>query len=353
MQLPERIQLPFDLGSFQNIIDVRSPGEYDEDHIPGAINLPVLDDAQRKAIGILHASDAFEARRTGATLITENIHRHLTTALATQPKDFSPLIYCWRGNLRSNAMATIFRNIGWRARVLEGGYKAWRKWLMEDLKTSLEKKHPQFIVLEGLTGCGKTRLLHALKEQGAQILDLEGHANHKGSVLGGMKSCSQPSQKAFETLLWEHFRNYDLTRPIFTEAESNRIGKIHLPGALWKRLRDAQVVQISLPLAERAQFLLDDYPHFIEQPQRLKTLLDHLRRLRGHQLVDLWHQQIDQHEWTSFLESILTHHYDPAYRSAGSAESIYQKPAFFIEIPSINSQSLQKHAAALIAHYHS
>lgn len=351
MQVPERVSVPLPFQEFSEIIDVRTPAEYAEDHIPGAINLPVLTDEEHHEVGLLNASNAFESRRLGATLVTKNIHRHLSETLANHTRKYAPLIYCWRGNMRSNSMATIFRAIGWRARVLEGGYKAWRKWLMVDLEEKLRPSNPELIVLGGLTGCGKTKLLHALKEQGAQVLDLEGNANHKGSILGNPATGDQPSQKLFETRLWDDFTNYDPNRPIFTEAESNRIGKIHCPGPLWSRLGEARVVQVHLPLSERAKFLAEDYPHFVNEPDKLKSTLDGLRRLRGHEQVDEWHQQIDAHNWTAFLESILLNHYDVVYRKLGSEESVYHEPEHHLRLENYTPTLFREGAAALLDHY--
>ena len=253
--------------------------------------------------------------------------------------------------MRSNSMGTIFRAIGWRARVIEGGYKSWRKWLINDLEQKLSSKKNKLIVLAGLTGCGKTKLLHALKEQGAQILDLEGHANHKGSILGNPAVGSQPSQKLFETRLWEDFKNYDPSKPVFTEAESNRIGKIHCPSALWNRLGKARVVQVHLPLEERAKFLADDYPHFVNEPDHLKKTLDGLRRLRGHEQVDEWHCQIDSRDWTTFLASILVNHYDIVYRKPGSDDSVYHEPEHHLRLEKFTPTVFQEGATALIEHY--
>ncbi|MGJ8696343.1 MAG: tRNA 2-selenouridine(34) synthase MnmH [Verrucomicrobiaceae bacterium] len=349
MELPERVSLPLDLDEFHEIIDVRAPAEFREDHLPGAINLPVLSDEERHHVGLLHAQDPFAARRLGATLITKNIHHHLEGYLANKPRDYAPLIYCWRGNLRSQSMALIFRSIGWRSRVIEGGYKAWRKWLITDLKNVLSREQPPLIVLAGLTGCGKTKLLHALKEQGAQVLDLEGHANHKGSILGDPATGEQPGQKAFERKLWQDFRHYNPDRPVFTEAESNRIGSLHCPGPLWKRLREAEVIKVSLPLPDRARFLASDYPHFLDDPDRLKTQLDGLRRLRGHGQVDRWHTQIDSGDWTAFLESILVDHYDLVYRDPGSEESVYLPPSHQLSLPAFTSTVFEEAATSLIA----
>lgn len=351
MQLPECVSLPLPFSEFSEIIDVRSPSEFSEDHIPGAINLPVLTDAERHEVGLLNASNAFESRRVGATLVTKNIHRHLTETLVNRPRDYAPLIYCWRGNMRSNSMAIIMRAIGWRARVIEGGYKAWRKWLITDLEAKVSPARPELIVLAGLTGCGKTKLLHALKEQGAQVLDLEGNANHKGSILGNPATGDQPTQKFFDTTLWNDFSNYDPTRPVFTEAESNRIGKIQLPRALWKRLGEARVIQVHLPLSDRAKFLAEDYPHFIKNPEQLKDTLDGLRRLRGHEQVDQWHAEIDARDWPTFLESILLNHYDLVYRRPGSEDSIYHAPEDHLHLNEFSKTVFSDGATELIKRF--
>ncbi|YCM45486.1 tRNA 2-selenouridine(34) synthase MnmH [Verrucomicrobiaceae bacterium 227] len=351
METPERIIPPFAPEDFETIIDVRTPLEYAEDHVPGAINLPVLSDQERHDVGLLNSISPFEARRLGATLITKNIHRHLSTTLADHPATFAPLIYCWRGNLRSNSMAVIFRAIGWRSRVIQGGYKAWRKWLMSDLENTIGPDKPKLVVLGGFTGCGKTRLLKVLEKQGAQILDLEGLANHRGSILGNEPDSPQPGQKAFESQLWKSFRDFDPSRPVFTEAESNRIGRLQCPPSLWRRLGQGRVVLVDLPLKERATLLAEDYQHFIQNPQSLKDTLDGLRRLRGHDQVNRWHQQIDSGDWPSFLESILVDHYDLAYRLPGSEDSVYPKPSHSLEIPSANSADFEKAAADLISQY--
>ena len=348
MELPELVKLPFSLEEFPEIIDVRSPAEFEIDHIPGAINLPVLDDEERHEVGLLHAQNPYKARRLGATLITKNIHRHLDGYLANRPNSFAPLVYCWRGNLRSNSMALIFRAIGWRSRVLAGGYKAWRKYLIADLDPLIGNDKPELIVLGGLTGCGKTRLLHELKRQGAQILDIEGLANHKGSILGNAPDSPQPGQKRFESRLWESFKNFDPDRPVFTEAESNRIGRLQCPPPLWRRLGAGEVILVDLPLPERGKLLALEYRHFIDNPQTLKDTLDGLRRLRGNGQVDEWHNQIDERDWTAFLESILVNHYDLCYRQPGSEDSIYPEPVDTLFIPSAAEADYEKAAADLI-----
>ena len=351
MDLPERIEPPRSFEEFSEIIDVRSPSEYEEDHIPRAINLPVLTDEERHEVGLLNAQNPYKSRRLGATLITKNIHIHLSETLAHLPNSFAPLIYCWRGNLRSNSMALIFRAIGWRARVLNGGYKAWRKFLISDLEPTIAKPKPNLIVLGGLTGCGKTRLLHELRRQGAQILDLEGLANHRGSILGNTPNSPQPGQKRFESSLWKAFQDYDPARPVFTEAESNRIGRLQCPPPLWKKLGQGRMILVELPIHERGKLLAEDYKHFITDPEALKETLNGLRRLRGNERVDSWHQQIDDRRWSDFLESILVDHYDLCYRRPGSHDSVYPEPEDTLLICSHRAGDYQKAAADLISKY--
>ena len=348
MIVPERVSFPFDLHEFCEVIDVRAPAEFEEDHLPGAVNLPVLDDAQRHEVGLLHASNPFQARRTGASLISRNIHHHLEAYLSEKPKDYAPLVYCWRGNMRSGSMATILKAVGWRARVLEGGYKAWRKWLMADLQDRLSAPFPSLIVLGGSTGCGKTRILQLLRQQGHQVLDLEELANHKGSILGSPQKGLQPSQKLFESRLWQMFARFDLSRPVFTEAESNRIGTVQLPGPLWHQLGKARVLEITMSLSDRAHFLSQDYRHFVDDPEELKATLDGLRRLRGHEQIDQWHAQINAEQWPEFLESILVHHYDLAYRPLGSADSNYHRPEATINVSGPHHEDFEEASAQVL-----
>jgi tRNA 2-selenouridine synthase len=351
MQQVETITLPHDLSEFSEIIDVRSPSEFEDDHLPGAINLPVLNDEERKVVGTLHKSNPFAARRLGAGMISANAARHLSGHLANKEKGYAPLVYCWRGGQRSNSLAHILRSIGWRARILNGGYKGFRKFSSENLAQILSNPDLKLTVLAGPTGVAKTRLLKTLKTtqpDGAQVLDLEGLANHKGSILGLTPNTHQPSQKLFESRLWDTLRKFDPARPIFTEAESNRIGALHCPPALWKKLGESRVVTIDLPLAQRAAFLLDDYPYFTQDPDHLKSLLKRLVKLRGHKQVNAWNAQIDAGQWPEFVESILKNHYDLAYRLAGDEKSNYQPASATIHLSDFSETSLATAAQQLL-----
>src|SRR5688572_19867023 len=204
---------------FDTIIDTRSPAEYAEDHIPGAISAPVLDDAERAQVGTLYKqASPFDAKKAGVSLVAKNVSRHIEELFKAKDKTWRPLVYCWRGGKRSGAMAHILREIGWNAATLEGGYKAYRRWVVEELEKIPEKL--DFRVIHGPTGSGKSRLLAALKRTGVQALDLEDLAAHRGSVLGNLPGRPQPSQKMFESLLLEELLALDPARPVFVEGES-------------------------------------------------------------------------------------------------------------------------------------
>ncbi|MDE0826458.1 MAG: tRNA 2-selenouridine(34) synthase MnmH [Akkermansiaceae bacterium] len=343
----ETVSLPLDFSGFSEIIDVRAPVEFEEDHIPGAINLPVLNNEERAEVGTIYKNDQFAARRRGAALISKRVAGYLENELSDRDRDWAPLVHCWRGGMRSCSMAIILRSIGWRARVLDGGYKAWRSFLREDLARLLDTPNIPIHVLGGLTGSGKTRLLHALREAGAQILDLEGLANHRGSLLGSVGT--QPTQKRFETGIYEILITSDLSQPIFLEAESNRIGSVHLPSDLWKKLPTGIVHEVTMPLDQRADYLLEDYQHFPQDPAHLTELLNELRRIRGNDQVDQWQSQIKADDWLTFTRSILEHHYDLAYRRPGAEGSVYQPPTDLIALPDANPDSLASAAKQLIA----
>jgi tRNA 2-selenouridine synthase len=299
------------LASFDEIIDVRTPLEFAEDHIPGALNAPVLTNEERVIVGTLYKASPFEATRLGAAMVARNIAHHLQTLFADRPRNWRPLVYCWRGGKRSGAMTVWFNMIGWQARQLDGGYKSYRCSVLEQLK----RLPPMltYIALTGHTGTGKTRLLHALAEAGEQVLDLEGLARHRGSLLGALPDSPQPTQKAFETELAAALSRLDPARPVFVEAESRRIGAINLPTSLLEAFRAGRCVCIVAPLEMRVKFLLEDYAHLFDQPQYFKDQLERLIGLQSRQTVEHWHALIDAGERARLFAELVERHYDPAY----------------------------------------
>ena len=306
------VQAP-DFAAYSEVIDVRSPAEFAEDHVPGAINCWVLDDAQRAEVGTIYKQvSPFEAKKRGAALVAANIGRWMATHFADKPRDYRPLVYCWRGGQRSMSLATVLARVGWEVHVMEGGYKRYRARVRETLAAIAPRLH--LVVLAGLTGTAKTRLLHALRARGEQVLDLEGLARHRGSLLGHDPAGPQPAQKYFESLLARELTALDPARPVWVESESNKIGNLYCPEALWRRMKDAPVVEVTAPLDARVAYLLRDYPHFQADPAALKRRLDHLVARHGHATVDHWHALIDAGDWPAFVADLLTRHYDPSYR---------------------------------------
>ncbi len=306
-----------ELDAYDEVIDARSPSEYAEDHVPGAINLPVLDDAERARVGTVYKQESpFTAKKLGAALVARNIARHLETHFADRPRDYRPLVYCWRGGNRSGAMVHVLRAIGWDAAQLDGGYKAYRRAVVAELMSLPERL--RFVVICGRTGVGKSRLLRDLARLGAQVLDLEGLAAHMGSVLGAYPDRSQPPQKLFESRIWQALRRFDPSRPVFVESESKKIGRLHTPEALLQRMRASECLTLEADLPVRIALLKAEYQHFLADGSALARQLDKLTRLQGHTRIAHWKQLARAGAWDELVGELLLYHYDPAYgRSLG------------------------------------
>ena len=311
---PEYTQHPWQ-ETYSEIIDVRSESEFAEDHVPGAINLPVLNNAERAKVGTLYKQvSPFDARKIGASLVAQNIARHLDSHFATKEKNYHPLVYCWRGGQRSNSMAQVLSQIGWHVTVLDGGYKTYRAYVRHQLEQL--PGHFTYWVLCGLTGSGKTYILRQLAKRGVQVLDLEGLANHRGSLLGQEwegELSGQPSQKQFESLLLQQLQCFDPTKPVWIEAESNKIGQVYLPPALWQQMKQAKCFEIQLPQAARIEWLLQEYPHLVTHPELLKQKLERLKSRYGRQKMNDWYSLIDTGQGHTLVGDLLSCHYDPAY----------------------------------------
>ncbi|OMG52577.1 tRNA 2-selenouridine(34) synthase MnmH [Azonexus hydrophilus] len=336
-----------ELGDFDTIIDVRSPAEFADDHIPGAISCPVLDDAQRAEVGTLYKQvSPFVAKKLGAAYISANIAGHLREHFLDRDKGWRPLIVCWRGGMRSGAMTTVFRSIGWDACQLDGGYKTFRTHVLAELETLPGQYRYQ--VLGGPTGSAKTRVLQAIAEQGGQVLDLEEIACHKGSVLGRLPGQPQPSQKWFETAIWQTLRNFDPARPVFVEAESRKIGNLRLPAELFTAMQSSPICEICADIPQRVDFLLRDYDYFTQDALNLKKHLDALRPLLGHERVNAWHEQIDQHDFAGLTGSLLQHHYDPLYARARQRDYSATPTAF--SASTLDEAEIARLAATILDH---
>lgn len=295
---------------FDDIIDVRAPAEYADDHIPGAISLPVLDDAQRAEVGTIYKQQSpFLARKLGAALVARNAALHLEGALRDRPGGWRPLVYCWRGGQRSGSFASILSQIGWRVETIAGGYKAWRRLVSEALYDGVAPA--RVVVLDGNTGSAKTDVLNLLPAHGIQVIDLEGLANHRGSLFGAMGG--QPSQKAFEGRLAMALARLDPARPVVVEAESIRIGDLYLPPRLWAAMTAAPRIAIEAPLPARAAYLVTAYADLIADPARLDQTISLLRPVHPATRIAEWQAMATAGAYADLAAGLMQHHYDPRY----------------------------------------
>jgi tRNA 2-selenouridine synthase len=303
--------------AFDAILDVRSPGEFAQDHLPGAINLPVLDDAERAAVGTEYVRGSkFLARRTGAAIVARNIAAHLEGALGGRDGSFRPLVYCWRGGQRSGAMVTVMDQVGWPVTVLDGGYQTWRRQVVAALyDTPLAHS---LVLLDGPTGSGKTALLGALADRGVQTLDLEALAAHRGSLFGALPG-GQPAQKAFETRLHDALSRLDPAGPVVVEAESSKIGARTLPPALWKAMTSAPMVEIDAPVEARVAHIVQTYAGIAADPAALDTALSRLPRHHAKTVLAGWREMAARGEIADLAADLIEAHYDPAWRRTSEA----------------------------------
>jgi len=311
-----------DVGEFALVCDARSPAEHARDRIVGSISTPVLDDEQHARVGTLYAQEgAYVAQRLGAGLVSGNLARILgSDAFMGLGKGSKVLVYCWRGGERSLSLAHTLSRIGHEVHVVKGGYKAYRRRVMREME---RLGRFEYRLVSGPTGCGKGRVLEALRARGAQTVDLESLAEHRGSALGDMGEdgfMAQPSPKLWESRLLDATAGLDEGRPVYVEAESRLIGKRQVPGAMWAQMTRPGVkcVEVSSPLGARVAYTRREYAYF-EKPANAGGLKDRLSRLkatRGAEAVARWHAQIDEENWDAFVEDILVNHYDPGYKKS-------------------------------------
>jgi len=335
------------LAEFHAVIDARTEDEYELDHVPGAINWPTLYNAERIAIGTMYKQvNPFEARKRGAAMAARNIAAHIEREVIDKPRDWAPLLYCWRGGNRSGALATILSSIGFHVTLIEGGYKAWRAALVEalpDLARSL-----RYRVVCGPTGSGKTRLLHALAAQGAQVLDLEALACHRSSVLGHIPGRPQPSQKRFDSLVWEALRGFDPARLVYVESESKKVGNVRVPEVLMETMRASPCIDLRLCDAERVALLLEDYEYFVQDPAAFCERLQALTELRGKDTVTGWVARVQAGRTAEVVLELLKLHYDPTYSQSIARNFSQFSSALPCTLADRSPQSLAEAARALV-----
>ena len=335
------------LDRFDTIIDARSEGEFALDHLPGAINCPVLNDEERVRVGTLYKQvGAFEAKKLGAALVARNIAAHIDTHFADKPRDWKPLVYCWRGGNRSGSLAHILARIGWPVVQLDGGYKAYRAHVGSALE---QPPAVQFRVICGTTGSGKSRLLETLDGIGAQVLDLERLAAHRGSVLGHLPNEPQPTQKMFESRIWNKLRHFDAGRPVFVESESKKVGNLRVPDAVMERMRASPCIALGLSRANRVRLLMEDYSHFAGDPQALNGQLEHLVQLHGREKINAWHALANSGAMPELVDQLLVEHYDPAYLRSIDRNFVQYGQAQVLELADIGPDDFAGAARALHA----
>lgn len=338
---------PSRLAEFDTVIDARTEDEYALDHVPGAVNWPTLNNAERIEIGTLYKQvNPFEARKRGAAISARNIAAHIERSVLDKPRDWKPLVYCWRGGHRSGALATILGAIGFHVTLIEGGYRAWRAALVEalpDLARGLSYR-----VVCGPTGSGKTRLLHALAAQGAQVLDLEALASHRSSVLGQIPGQPQPGQKRFDSLIWDALRAFDPARVVYVESESKKVGNLRVPDALMDRMRASPCIDLRLNDEERVALLLEDYDFFVKDPEAFCERLLALTELRGKAMVSSWVAQVRRGQTPAVVLDLLRQHYDPKYGQSMMRNFSQFTQAQPCELRDRSSHTLAAAARALI-----
>ncbi len=300
------------LAEFDAVIDARSEGEYQEDHLPTALNWPTLNNDERRDIGTLYKQvNPFEARKRGAALAARNIAAHIECEVLDKPKDWKPLTYCWRGGQRSGSLSLILSQIGFKVTLLEGGYKAFRAAVLLDMDRLA--RGLSFKVICGPTGSGKTRLLQALASEGAQVMDLEALANHRSSVLGAIPGLPQPTQKRFDTLVWDTLRGFNPGQPVFIESESKKVGNVSLSTTLVDAMRASPCLNLQLPDTERVALLMEDYDYLVRDVAYFCDRLSVLTALKGRVMVEGWQAQAQSGDLAPVVQDLLTNHYDPAY----------------------------------------
>ncbi len=348
VQLIPAAQAILALADFSTVIDARSPGEYAEDHLPGAVNWPSLNDEERQQVGTQYKQvNAFEAKKRGAALVARNVAAHIEREVLDKPKDWQPLVYCWRGGKRSGSLALILDQIGFKVSLVEGGYKAFRAALVADLPAQVQRLNYQVVC--GTTGSGKTRFLQALAAQGAQVLDLEALAKHRSSVLGLLPGQAQPTQKAYDTLIWTALQQFDASRPVYIESESKKVGNVTVPESLITAMRASPCLRIDLAEAERVKLLLQDYDFFVKDIEFFCDRLGALTEARGAAVVAQWQAQARGGQVADVVQDLLVQHYDPVYLQSMRRNFVQYEAAKVLEPQDHTAEAMAALAQQLLA----
>lgn len=334
-----------DWSRYALIIDARSPHEFDDDHIPGAVNLPVVDDDEFAEVGITHRTDKHKAYLIGVEYSLRNIADRIKPLIAQYGPRDRMLVYCFRGGKRSRLWGDNLRTIGYQVDVLAGGWKNYRRWVRAGLD-SLPRAFT-YHVLSGPTGCGKTRLLHELKRQGEQVLELEGLACHRGSLIGELPGVKQPTQKLFDSKVLEELRHFDPRRPVWVEAESKKIGNVQLPETLFEAMHRSRVFRVVTPMSERVAMWLEDYPHLAADPVGMVSKLEPLKPLVGGEVLEQWRKMAEGRCVAELFEKVMVDHYDPCYARSTRKNYGQLEEAVRVDVPSLGAKGVAETVAWL------
>lgn len=336
------------LAEFDTLIDARSEAEFEEDRLPGAVNWPSLDNEERHRVGTLYKQvSPFEAKKLGAAMVAANIARHLSREVQHKPRSWQPLVYCWRGGKRSNSLALVLDQIGFRVHLIDGGYKAFRGEVLAQLPALAQRL--SYRVVCGPTGSGKTRLLQALHARGAQVLDLEALAQHRSSVLGLAPGERQPSQKEFDTRVWDRLRSLDPSRTVYVESESKKVGNVAVPEALIRAMRASPCLHLSLSDAERVSLLLEDYDWFVKDPDLFCERLSALTELRGKAVIEEWQAAVRAGDTPRVVQELLLRHYDPMYSASIQRNFVQWSDALTLPARDRSMTAMDEVACSLLA----
>lgn len=295
-----------DLSNNTPIIDVRSPAEYEQAHIPGALNLPLFSNEERAIVGTTYKKKGkVKAVTTGLEIVGPKLVSFTKYALSLKSETI--LIHCWRGGMRSASMAWLLETVGLKCNILTGGYKNYRRYIRERLENPYN-----IILLGGFTGSGKTDLLKLLDKSGRQIIDLEGLAHHKGSAFGAIGESPQPSTEMFENILYKELSKLDCSKPIWVEDESRNIGRVFIPEPFWLQMRQSPLVVIDATFEQRVERLMRDYGGY--PTESLKASIKKIEKRLGYDKCKLALEACENNDIKSAAQTCLLY-YDKAYNS--------------------------------------
>lgn len=321
----------FEMRAARTLLDVRTPSEFEQGHIPGALNLPLFSDAERAEVGTLYKQVSPEqAFLKGLEFAGARMRQYVETAMQLAPER-RIAVHCWRGGQRSGSMAWLLETAGFDVVTLQGGYKAWRHYALEQLAS----RPIRMVVLGGKTGSGKTRILHALQQAGEQIIDLEALAHHKGSAFGAIGEAPQPTFEQFSNDLFEAFDALDAGRPVWVESESKAIGKVQIPNELWQHICDAPMIEVGLPFEQRIRHLMEVYAGFPQE--QLAASFERIAKRIGGLNVKLALEALADDRYED-AAAIALAYYDKTYRH--SLDAMNKGRHFQISPPELNPAAI-------------